>query len=382
MVDFKLTDEQKQYLQLAKDFAQKEIAPNAAQLDSKGEFPLAILNKAWQIGLMNVLVPEQWGGLGLGAADACLISEELGAACTGVSMVMESNNLAAAPLIVAGNDAQKKEFLEPLTAELSFASFCATEPTGAGDPATVKTSARRVDDEYVVNGRKAWIANAGVARWYLLLASTSPDLGAQGLSAFLMPADADGISVGQREVTLGHRAGDSRALTFQDVKVPAKNLLGREGQGLEIYMLAADRTRPLFAAAATGLARSAMEHCIRYAKERVTFGQPIANHQAVSFMVADMAKDIEAARLLAWQAAWLGDRGKSNSKESLIAKSFAVDMAMRVATDAVQIYGGYGYSREYPVEKLMRDAKMLQIYEGTSQLQRVNIGKQLVGVGL
>ncbi len=380
MVDFKLTDEQKQYLQLAKDFAQKEISPNAAHLDSSGEFPLEILRKAWEIGLMNVLVPEQWGGLGLAVADACLISEELGAACTGVSMVLETNNLATAPVIVAGSDEQKKQFLEPLTAELGFASFCSTEPSAQGNPAAIQTTARRVGDEYVINGRKSWIASAGVARWYLLLARTGAADGGPEISAFLVNADADGIEVGDREPTLGHRASDTRSLTLNDLKVPARNLLGAEGQGTEIYLAAVDRTRPLLSAAAIGLARSAMEHCIRYAKERTTFGQPIANHQAVSFMVADMAKDIEAARLLAWQAAWLSDSGKSNSKEAAIAKSFAVDMAMRVATDAVQIYGGYGYSREYPVEKLMRDAKMLQIYEGTSQLQRVSIGKQLVGV--
>lgn len=380
MLDFKLTDEQKQYLQLAKDFAQKEISPSSAHLDSSGEFPLEILRKAWEIGLMNVLVPEQWGGLGLAVADACLISEELGAACTGVSMIMETNNLATAPVIVAGSDEQKKEFLEPLTAELGFAAFCSTEYAAQGKPSAIQTTARRVGDQYVLNGRKSWIANAGVARWYLLLACTGAADGGRGISAFLVNADADGIEVGEREPTLGHRASDTRSLILKDLKVPARNLLGEEGQGADIYLAAVDRTRPLFSAAAVGLARSAMEHSIRYAKERTTFGQPIANHQAVSFMVADMAKDIEAARLLAWQAAWLSDRGKSNSREAEIAKSFAVDMAMRVATDAVQIYGGYGYSREYPVEKLMRDAKMLQIYEGTSQLQRVSIGKQLVGV--
>lgn len=377
MVDFRLTDEQKQYQQLARDFAQKEMAPRAAQHDMTGEFPLEICKQAWEIGLMNVHIPEQFGGLGLGVFDSCLIAEELGAGCSGISMAIEANNLAEAPLIVAGSVEQKKEFLESMTGEFCFASYCATEPP---DAVGVKTTARRVGDQYVLNGQKMSITNAGVARWYYVLASSDPSRGDNGVSAFIVPRESDGLEVGQKESTMGHRASDRRRISFTDVKVPGRYLVGQEGDGLKITNQAFDHTRPLTAASAVGLSRSAMEHSIKYAKERTTFGQAIANHQAVSFMLADMAKDIEAARLLSRQAAWLIDHGMPNTMQAAMAKAFAVDMAMKVATDAVQIFGGYGYSREYPVEKLMRDAKMFQIYEGTSQMQRVTIGRRLVGV--
>ncbi len=378
MIGFHLTDEQRQIQQLARDFAKKEVAPKAAHHDESGEFPQDICKKAWELGLMNGHIPEQYGGMGLGVFDACLIAEEIAAGCTGIGTAMEANNLAQAPLIVAGSDSQKKQFLTPMTEELIFAAYAVTEPAAGSDVAGIKTVARRVGGDYVLNGQKMWITNAGVASWYYVLAYTDRSAGHRGMSAFIVPKDSAGITVGKKEMNMGQRASDTRAISFEDVKVPAANLLGSEGQGFKISMSAFDHTRPLVSAAAVGLARSAMEHAVAYAKQRETFGQPIANNQAISFMLADMDKDIQAARLLVWLSCWLIDQGMPNTREASMAKAFAADTAVKVASDAVQIFGGYGYSREYPVEKLMRDSKIFQIYEGTSQIQRIIISRQLL----
>jgi len=380
MTDFKISDEQKQYQQLARDFAQKEVAPEAGRLDHSGEFPTPLYKKAWELGLMNVLIPEEYGGLGLKVLEACLISEEMGAGCTGFGAALEANNLAAAALIVAGNEEQKKRFLQPLTQELSFAAFCLDERTAGSDLFDLKCTATRVGDEYVIQGQKLCVTNGVTARWHCVIACTNPEAEHEGLTAFIVPAENENIATGRKLSLLGHRASDSRNLTFQGVKVPAEFRIGEEGEGLAICTKAFKLTRPLMGSAAVGLARSAMEHAIRYAKERNTFGTPIANHQAVGFMLADMAKDIEAARLLCWQAAWLADNGLPGTREAAIARTFAVDMAMKVAIDAVQVFGGYGYSCEYPVEKLMRDAKMMQIQHGTSTLQKAAIGRLMAGV--
>lgn len=378
MVNFELSDEQKQFRNLAQEFAQNEIAPRAAHHDRTGEFPHDICKKAWELGLMNVQIPVDFGGPGLNCLDACLIAEEIASGCTGIGTAMEANGLAIAPVVMAGNDDQKKRFLEPMTEELLFAAYCVTEPFAGSDVAGIKTTAKKVGSDYVINGQKMWITNAGVANWYYVLAVTDPSMRHKGISAFLVPRDTDGISVGKKEMNMGQRASDTRAITFEDVKIPAANLLGAEGDGFKISMGAFDHTRPLVSSAAVGLSKSAMEHAIKYATERQTFGKPIANHQSINFLLADMDKDIEAARLLCWRACWLKDQGMKNSREAAIAKAFAADTAMRVASDAVQVFGGYGYSNEYPVEKLMRDAKIFQIYEGTSQIQRLIIGRQLV----
>lgn len=376
-MDFELSAEQEQIRRLAKDFAEKEIAPRSAYHDETGEFPREICHKAWQLGLMNTHIPEELGGSGLGVLEGCLIAEEIGAACTGIGTAMEANNLAEAPLIVAGSAEQKKQFLTPMTEEFKFAAYCVTEPQAGSDVAAIKTIARRVGDDYILSGQKMWITNAGVADWYYVLASTDPDKGSKGMTAFIVKRDTDGISVGKKENNMGQRASDTRAITLEEVKVSAKHRLGNEGDGFKISMAAFDHTRPLVAAAAVGLARSAMQYAVSYALERQTFGQQIASYQAIGFMLADMDKNVEAARLLAWKAAWLIDQGKRNTKEAAIAKAFAADTAMQTAVDAVQVFGGYGYSREYPVEKLMRDAKIFQIYEGTSQIQRLIISRQL-----
>jgi acyl-CoA dehydrogenase len=378
MVDFNLSKEQEQIQQLARDFARRVIAPHAAHHDLTGEFPRDICQQAFDQGLMNAHIPEEFGGSGLGTFDACLIAEEIASGCTGIGTAMEANNLAAAPVILAGTAEQKKEFLTPLTEELKFAAYCVTEPAAGSDVAGIKTVAKKVGDHYVLNGQKMWITNAGVASWYYVLAYTDPELGHKGMTAFLVPTDTQGITVGKKESNMGQRASDTRAISFEDVAVKEAYRLGNECDGFKISMGAFDHTRPLVASAAVGLARSAMEHSIRYALEREAFGKPIAANQAISFMLADMDKDIAAARFLCWHSAWLIDNGVRNTKEAARAKAFAADTAMKVATDAVQIFGGYGYSREYPVEKLMRDAKIFQIYEGTSQIQRVIISRHLM----
>jgi len=377
MVDFALTEEQQQLRTLAREFAEKEIVPRAAHHDQTGEFPREICRKAWELGLMNTHVPEAYGGPGLGVLDGCMIAEEIAWGCTGIGTAMEANTLAEAPVIVGGSDEQKRRFLAPMTKEFRLAAYCVTEPQAGSDVQGIKTVARKAGDDYVLKGSKMWITNGSVADWYFVVAYTDPSQRYKGMSAFVVPRDSPGIEVGKKEQNLGQRASDTRAVTFNDVKVPKANMLGNEGQGFFLAMSAFDHSRPVVSAAAVGLARSAMEHAIRYAKERTTFGVPIHKHQAIAFMIAEMAMKIEAARLLVWQSAWKIDRGERNTREAAFAKAFAADSAMEVALNAVQVFGGYGYSREYPVEKLMRDAKIFQIYEGTSQIQRLIIAKEI-----
>ncbi len=377
MPDFSLSDEQKQLRDLAHDFAAQEIQPRAAEYDQSGEFPLPILRQAWELGLMNTHVPPEYGGLGLGVLEGCLLAEETGWGCTGIATAMEANGLAEAPVIVAGSEEQKRQWLAPMVAEFKLASYCVSEPDAGSDVAGIKTLARKSGDHYVLNGEKMWITGANFADWYFVLAYTDPAKKHRGMSAFVVPRQTPGIQVGKKEKNLGQHASDTRGVSFNDVAVPAANRLGQEGDGFRIAMAAFDHTRPVVSAAAVGLARRAMEHAVKYAKERQAFGVPIAKHQAIAFMIADMAKDIEAARLLVWLSAWTIDQGQRNTLQAAFAKASAADTAMRVALDAVQVHGGFGYSTEYPVEKLMRDAKVFQIYEGTSQIQRLIIAKEI-----
>ena len=377
MIDFALTDEQEQLRALAHEFAEKEIVPRAAHHDQTGEFPRDICKKAWELGLMNTHIPEAYGGPGLGVIDGCLVAEEIAWGCTGIGTAMEANTLAEAPVIVGGSDDQKKKFLTPMTQEFRFAAYCVTEPQAGSDVQGIQTTARRVGDDYVLKGSKMWITNGSVADWYFVVAYTDPAQRYKGMSAFLVPHDTPGIEVGKKEQNLGQRASDTRAITFNDVTVPQSQRLGKEGQGWFLAMAAFDHSRPVVSSAAVGLARSAMDHAVRYAKERSAFGVPIYKHEALAFMIAEMAMKIEAARLLVWQSAWKIDRGERNTREAAMAKAFAADTAMETALNAVQVFGGYGFSREYPVEKLMRDAKVFQIYEGTSQIQRVIVAKEI-----
>jgi acyl-CoA dehydrogenase len=377
MPDFSLSDDQKQLQGLARDFAAGVIAPAARHHDDTGEFPEEICRKAWELGLMNIHLPESLGGLGLGSLEGCLIAEELSAACSGIYTAIEANVLAEAPLLHAASDEQKATWLAPMAAEFRLASYAVTEPDAGSDVAGIRTKAEKHGDEYVITGNKMWITGAGQASWFFVLAYTDPAARYDGMSGFVVPADLPGVKVGKKEQNMGQRASDTRAVTFEEVRVPLANRIGPEGAGWKIAMSAFDHTRPPVAAGAVGVARAALEHAVRYAKERKTFGQVIAKHQAIAFMIADMAKETAAARHLVHHAAWLIDHGHRNTKEAAFAKCFAADTAMKVTTDAVQVFGGYGFSKEYPVEKLMRDAKVFQIYEGTSQIQRLIIAREL-----
>ncbi len=376
-VSFELTDEQRDLRALAHEFAEKEIRPRAAGYDEHSTHPADVIAKAHELGLMNPHLPEEYGGLGLSAFDGMLIGEELAWGCAGIAVSIVANTLGAAPVLLAGTEEQRAEWLPRLVEEPVLISFALTEPNAGSDVSGIQTTAVKQGDEYVINGSKMFITNAGHASLVIVFASTDKSKGHRGLSAFVVPADADSVTVEKHLDKMGQRATDTSAIAFNDVKVPAGNRLGEEGEGFKIAMRTLDYTRPGTAIGAVGVARAAFELSIDYSRERVQFGQPIAMNQGVNFLIADMAAEIEAARLLTWQAAWLLDQGVRSTLQSSYAKRFASDTAMKVTTDAVQIFGGYGYMKEYPVEKLMRDAKLFQIYEGTSQIQRLVIAREI-----
>jgi len=378
MLGFDLTPEQEQLKETARRFAREEILPVAARYDEEQTFPADVARRAWELGLMNFEVPAAHGGPDLGVLDSCLVLEELNYACSGITNAIAANGLAATPVILAGTDEQKRRYLGQLSAELAFAAFCITEPGAGSDVAGMATTYRRVGDEYVLSGTKHFISNGTVASWYVVFATRDRKERHAGITAFVFPADLPGITKHRMKNKLGQRAADTGEVVFEDVRVPASALLGAEGEGFKIAMRTFDRSRPLIGAIAIGISQRALDECTRYAKERQQFGQPIASFQAIQFMLADMAIDVEAMRLLTYKAAWMIDRGAPASIVSSYSKAFGADHAMRIATDAVQIFGGYGYMKEYPVEKLMRDAKLLQIYEGTSQVQRVVIARNLL----
>src|SRR6059058_1609106 len=342
-VSFGLTDEQKALRDLAHDFAEREIRPKEREYDEHSTHPAEVIAKAHELGLMNVHIPRAYGGLELGAFEGMLIGEELCWGCSGIGTAIAAAGLGHGPVILAGTEEQKQTWLPPLVDEVVLSSFALTEPNAGSDVSGIQTTAVRHGDEYVLNGSKMFITNAGHASWLTVFASTDKEAGHRGLTAFVVPTDADGVTVERHLDKLGQRATDTSALAFQDVRVPVGNRLGEEGQGFKIAMQTLDATRPGTAAGAVGVARAAFEHAVEYARERVQFGQPIAMNQGVNFLVADMAAEIEAARLLVWQAAWLHDQGKRATLESSFAKRFAADTAMKVTTDAVQIFGGYGY---------------------------------------
>jgi acyl-CoA dehydrogenase len=376
-VSFALSDEQRELRRLSREFAEKEIRPKAAEYDENSTHPADIIAKAHEVGLMNPHIPEEYGGLGLPGFDGMLVGEELAWGCAGIAVSIVANTLGAAPVMIAGTDEQKRRWLTPLVEAPILCSFGLSEPNAGSDVSGIQTTAVRQGDGYVVNGSKMFITNAGRADWLVVFASTDKSKGHRGLTAFVVPTDLDGVTVEKHLDKMGQRATDTSALAFQDVRVPLDYRLGEEGEGFKIAMKTLDFTRPGTAAGAVGVAQAAFDHAVEYAKTRVQFGQPIAMNQGVNFLVADMATEIEAARLLVWQAAWLSDQGKRATLQSSYAKRFAADTAMKVTTDAVQIFGGYGYIKEYPVEKLMRDAKLFQIYEGTSQIQRLVIAREI-----
>ena len=378
-MDFSLTEEQQALAQTARDFTRKEVTPKAAHYDETGEFPREIFKKAFDTGLMNIEVPEAYGGLGGTCVDNCLVQEEVAFGCSGINTSLSANMLGATPLLVAGTEEQKKQFLGRLTSELTFAAYCCSEPDAGSDVAGMRTRVTRHGDDYVINGQKRWITNGGVADFYTVFATFDPAMKHKGIACFVLDAKTPGVSVGRKEDKMGQRASNTTDVIFEDVKLSKHALVGSEDGGFKVAMKTFDRSRPWIAAGAAGVIRRSMEESRNYALERKTFGVAIAQHQAVQFMLAEMAISYEATRMLTHKAAWQVDRGDLSAITSAYAKAYGADAAMRAATDAVQIFGGYGYTKEYPVEKLMRDAKLLQIYEGTSQIQRVVIARSLLG---
>ena len=375
-ISFKLTDEQKMIQKLTRDFSQNEIATVAEHYDKTHEYPWPVIKKAQELGLTSMNVPEKYGGLGLSLLEECLVAEELSWGCSGINTALSINNLALLPILIAGNDAQKEEYCGRIV-DGQMSSYCLTEPEAGSDVAGIRTTATKSGDDFILKGSKTFITGATVANFYTVFAYTDPEKRYNGMSCFIVDRDWEGVSVGKPFDKMGQHASDTAEVIFDDVHVPKKNLLGSEGDGFMIAMKVFDKSRPAVASGAVGVARRAFEEATRYAKDRVTMGHPIWQYQAIGHMIADMAMDIEAARLLVWKAAWSVDAGERNPTASAFAKAFAADMAMRVCTNAVQVFGGYGFMAEYPVEKLMRDVKIYQIYEGTSQIQRNIVVREL-----
>jgi alkylation response protein AidB-like acyl-CoA dehydrogenase len=380
MIAFDLTDEQNEIRELAHRFAEQEIRPIAAEHDETEDVPWDVLRTAAQTGLLSYFVPEEYGGGGIcDALTHCLVKEELFWGCAGVGTIIGGNALSAKPILLAGTEAQKRQYLSRFCDpnQPVLGAFALTEPEAGSDPARLKTQARRVGDEYIINGNKTFITNGGIADINVIFANVDPDQGRRGITAFIVEKDWPGFIPGKKEKKMGIRASHTATLTFEDLRVPVANRLGQEGKGFKLAMQTFETTRTHVAIGAVGLARAAYEYALQYAQERIQFGEPIMNHQAVSFMIADMATQIDAARLLCWRAAYEADQGRYATEAASMAKAFAADVAMKVTTDAVQVLGGYGYMRDYPVEKWMRDAKIMQIYEGTAQIQRLIIARHL-----
>merc|ERR1712109_389743 len=361
-LNFNVTEEQQEFLDLAEQFTKNEIIPVAPHYDRTGEYPWPVLKKAHETGLMNLHIPQEYGGMGLGTLDGCLITEKMAYGCTGIMTAIEANGLGSMPVMIAGNHEQKKKYLGRLIEEPLMCAYGVTEPGAGSDVSGVKTKAEKKGDEWVINGQKMWITNGGVANYYFV------------------DGDTPGLTPGRKEKNMGQRCSDTRGITFEDVVVPKENVLIGEGAGFKVAMGAFDKTRPPVAAGAVGIAQRALDEATKYATERKAFGVPILNHQAVSFMLADMAIGIESSRLCYMKSGWQADNGIRNTYMASIAKCLAGDVANKAATDAVQIFGGNGFNCDYPVEKLMRDAKIYQIYEGTAQIQRIIIGREWMGI--
>eukprot|EP00759_Apiculatamorpha_spiralis_P037668 PhF_6_TR3746/c0_g1_i1/m.5400/K00249/ACADM, acd; acyl-CoA dehydrogenase len=372
-LSFTLNDAQLTFQETARRFAREVMAPRAAEFDKSMAYPEELFKQAWELGLCNLHIPAAYGGMDMGVLDECVITEELAWACTGMSTAFLANDLGQAPVVIAGNDAQKKKYLGRMTEAPIHCAYCVTEPGAGSDVAGMKTFAEKKGDKWVVNGQKMWITNGSVANWYFLLSKS-----ADGFVGFIVDRDTPGISVGPKEINMGQRCSDTRGITFENVVIPNENVLGKVGDGFKIAMKAFDRTRPPVAMGAVGLARRALDEALKYSTERKTMGKPIAEHQAIAFMLADMAIGVEVGRLMVYKAAHEIDNGRRNTYYASIAKAFCADHANKVAADAVQIHGGNGFNTGYPVEKLMRDAKIYQIYEGTSQIQRLIISRTLI----
>ncbi len=378
-MDYFLTKDQEMIRDLARQIARERVVPVRAELDEKEEFPWDIMRSLAQVGLFGVYLPEEYGGTGGGCLDLCVATEELSRVCAGVAVSYAASALGAYPILLFGNDEQKKKYLPPVASGEKLAAFALTEPDAGSDASAVQTSAVKKGDSYVLDGTKQWITNGGEASTYTVIARTDKAKGIRGLSAFIVEKDTPGFTFGKKEKKMGIRASATRELVFSDCAIPAENRLGREGAGFLLAMKTFDQSRPGVAAQAVGIAQGALDEAIKYAKERHQFGKPISSFQGVQFMMAEMATLVEAARSLVYSVAKAIDAGEKNlSKESAMTKLFASDVAMKVTTEAVQIFGGYGYMRDYPVEKMMRDAKITQIYEGTNQIQKSIIALELI----
>jgi acyl-CoA dehydrogenase len=375
MLNFEFSSEQKMLRDLAHDFSENEIKPVAEHYDVSEEFPWPVIKKAQEYGLFSVNIPEEYGGPGMSLLEEVILTEELAWGCSGIETALMLNSLAALPIKLAGSEELKQKYLGRM-AEGAMAAYCVTEPGAGSDVAAMKLSAERKGDKYVLNGNKIWITNAPVADIFVVFARTNKEDRYGGLSAFVVEREW-GVTTGKHLPKMGQHAAWTSEVFFEDVEVPVENRLGPEGVGFLIAMKVFDSSRPAVSSAAVGVARRAFEEATEYAKTRIAFGKPIIAKQAIGFKLADMAVEIEAGRLLAQKAAWLLDNGKRNTTLAAYAKAYCADMAMRVTTEAVQVFGGYGYSREYPVEKLMRDSKIFQLYEGTSEVQRHIIAREI-----
>jgi len=372
---FELSEEQKEIYRLARDFTDEEIIPVASKYDEEEEFPFPVMDKLRECGLFNLAIPESYGGPGVDKISHSLIVEQIARGCAGIATSVEANSLASYPILIGASEELKRKYLHRLTYEGQYASFALTEPGAGSDVAGLSTTAERIGDHYLLNGDKCFITNASYANYFVVLAKIK---GSDQFTAFIVDRELDGVLIGKKEKKMGLRASNTASVTFEEVAVPEENRIGNEGDGFKIFMKALSHARPMVGAQAVGIAQGAYDAALAYAKERKQFGKPIAHFQSIQFMLADMAMNIEAARLLVQKAVYLLSLGKPSPAHSSYAKCFAADTAMQVASDAVQIFGGNGYIREYPVEKYLRDAKIMQIYEGTNQIQRLVIAKEIL----
>ena len=378
MIDFRFTDDQVELQNKTRKFAQEYMIPYAHYYDKSGEFPLPIIQKCWEEGLMNLSIPKEYGGPELGSIEQCIVVEEMAAGCAGMTTSIYVNSLGAEPILLAGTDEQKEKYLRPLIEELKFVSFACSEPGMGSDVAGIQTRVKKDGSNYVLNGSKFWITNAPHADYFTVFASLDPSKRHKALCAFIVEADTPGVKIGRPVEKMGHRASTTSSIMFRDAKVPEENLLGSEGKGFGIAMKTFAMTRPSIAAFATGLARSAMEYARDYVNKREVFAQKLREFEVIQFKLAEMYMKIEASRALYLKAAWTSDNVGDATIPASVAKAFATDVAMETASEALQIHGGYGYIDQYPLEKLFRDAKLYQIYEGTSEVQRLILGRHVL----
>jgi len=378
MPEFSLTEEQSSLRDLARKFAKTEMMPKVAECDRTARFPDEVYRKAFDLGLLNLNIPTEYGGGGLGVLDQCIIVEELAHACGGMTTTINANCLAMEPLLLGATPEQLRRILSPFCGSYHLAAFCLTEPGGGTDVSGMKTHARRDGEHYVIDGEKCFITNGPHADLYTVFATVDPERRHRGITAFSVPKGTPGVLPGKDEDKMGHRASSTSTVRFEGVRVPVDDRIGAEGEGFSLAMRTLDHTRTPIGALATGIAQAALDYAADYALKRQSFGKPIGEHQAIQMKLAGMAQQVHASRLLVWRAAWEIDHGRVATLESAIAKTFASDAAMRVADEAIQIFGGYGYMRDYPVEKLLRDAKLTQIYEGSNEILRTVIARELL----